>query len=860
MTTRRPLLLALLAVALAAVLVRQRGGLGPPSPPPEPPTPTPTPAFQSPWTTEQEWLVDQIVRDIAETALYMQTRTLPEAQARELEVKATVGPGDAPDTVSVEIPVIDVPLAGPRRFSGRLRLHEHVFDPRVYSGMARELAYGPDYNAGVCLPSLPRKSSEDRRVLEALTDLRAETLFREDKALSHRLETAPDAEAHEQAALLLGAFALRDHAGASTDTRVSLARMAAHLAMARGLTCGEVLGLTGQLAEALLATLVGRERDALDRLDALERSAATRAERAWVRALRLRNTGDWRLARDAKGLSLLEEQEEFRALVMGLDDASASTWLDHRSPSPVPDWGTIALESRALSVETGNRFAVLAPVLQMSEVQAVRTAMGRMPADHAALMAALNERPTRHVTRSSAGAPRVSVLGWGLWADRTQRHLVFELMRLQAYYRYTLGNPGEAAAAVEQSRREFGRLEMYPLVLRAHATNEREYRDAVAAFRELARRSPERLTGGHWELVRQKEDFAPVPRDLPDENLWFRPALPAGTLVDVRWRLSVLAALRGASTDDIGRLRALAPYDRDLADSAAARMPGTHSAAELAAAYGALADYDLFVMGKLADAAYYDADEFRTRQGAMCRLVAERCFFLGYRLAEMGFPDEAATAYQRAFDGAEDRVGAANQSLWLVDYYVDHGQAPKAEKVARAAASTYAERGLYVMARFLEKTGRLREAEEYYRRILDRYERPTRLAGFYYRQARVRGKTEYEARLRDALALAMPDGLESFDQSTLPARPEDGVVVKKENDLTKKFGLKYGNVIVGLDGFRVRDWRQYEAVRDLDLSPKMKIVAWRGASYDDVAAEIWDRQFRVDMEDLKPRVSPPMSR
>ncbi len=855
MTTRRTLLLALLAVALAAVLVQQRGGLGAPSPPPEPPTPTPLPAFQSPWGTEQEWLVDQIVRDVTEMALYMQTRRLPEAQARGLEVKATVRPGDAPDAVLVEIPLVEVPLAGPRRFSGRLRLHEHVFDPRVYAGMARELAYGPDYDVGVCLPPLPRKSSEDRRILQALTDLRTVVLVREDKALSHRLETAPDAEAHEQAALLLGAFALRDHAGASTDTRVALARMAAHLALARGLTCGQVLGLTGQLAEALLATLVGRERDALDRLDVLQRSATTPPERAWIRALRLRNTGDWRLARDEKKLSLLEEREEFRALVLGLDDASASTWLDRRQPEPLPDWATIGLESRAFSVDTGNRYAALAPVLQMAEAQAVLTTMERMPADHAGLLDALNERPTRHVTRSSEGTPRVSVLGWGLWADRTQRHLVFELMRLQAYYRYTLGNPGEAAAAVEQSRRQFGRLEMYPMVLRAHATNEKEYRDAMAAVREFALRSPERLTGGHWDLVREKEDFAPIPRDLPDENLWFRPALPAGTLVDARRRLTVLGALRSASAEDIGRLRALAPYDRDLAEAAVARMPGTHSAAELAAVYGALADYDLFVMGKLADAAYYDADEFRTRQGAMCRLVAERCFFLGYRLAEMGFPDEAATAYQRAFDGAEDRVGAANQSQWLVDYYVDHGQAPRAEKVARAAAGTYAERGLYVMARFLEKTGRMREAEEYYRRILDRYERPTRLAGFYYRQARVRGKTEYEARLRDALALSMPDGLEPLDRSKLPAKPEDGVVVKKENDLTKKFGLKYGNVIVGLDGFRVRDWRQYEAVRDLDLSPKMKLVAWRGASYDDVAVEIWDRQFRVTLEDLKPKAS-----
>jgi len=71
--------------------------------------------------------------------------------------------------------------------------------------------------------------------------------------------------------------------------------------------------------------------------------------------------------------------------------------------------------------------------------------------------------------------------------------------------------PGEARAYAEGARERFGRLELYPMVLRLYAHNADSYRAAMAAARELALRSPERLTAGHWELLRAKVDLGPVP-------------------------------------------------------------------------------------------------------------------------------------------------------------------------------------------------------------------------------------------------------------------------------------------------------------------------------------------------------------
>jgi hypothetical protein len=823
MASKRVLVLVLLLVVLAGVGAWQMGWLATtPAPQPLLPKPSGPPRFEAAWATEEEWLVDRITRHVRELAAFAASGAL-------------VDPGAPP--VKAEA----------------LRFEEHLFSPRAYEPLAKE-ALG----AAAGRPMAAVEDREGARLLAALLDPRTAVLVREDLALSKSLTAEPrDAGAHERAALLLTTFALRDCAGRSTDIRPALVRLTARLALARALRGDAPTGLAGRFAEAALVTLVGRERDALARLDTLEAAARTPAERAWVRALRLRNTGDWRIARDTKGLSLLERLEEFRALLGGQSDGAALAWLDRGRAEDLPDWGAIALDAYSLSVETANRFADVTPMLQLMEAGEVRTALYAAPADGDALLAALNERPGPVVTRGAGGESRVEVLGWGLWADRAQRHLVFGLM--QGYFRYSrmLGMPGEGRAYAERARERFGRLDLYPLVLRLSAHDADTYRTAMAAVRELALRSPERLTAGHWDLVRAKMSFAPLPGDLPDESTWFRPPLPAGTLLEAGWRIRTLPTARAIAAEDLAALRELAPHNVALAVLAADRQPGLQrSAADLAAVYGPLAEFHVGIMGKLADAAWYDTDQFRKRQGALCDLLPDYCFLLGHRLAELGLSDEAAVAYRKGFDGDTDRVGAANRSRWLVDYYFDHGRIHEAEAIAREAAQTYSEMGLFVMARLAERRGRLAEAEEYYRRILDRYDSAQELAGFYFRQARVEKKAAYEPKLRDALARALPAGLEPLDRASLTAPPVDGIVVKEENDNTKKCGIKWGHVIVGLDGYRVRDMRAYAVVRALSQSPRMKLVVWRGTSYDDVEVELWDRWFRVALENLAPVASP----
>ena len=458
------------------------------------------------------------------------------------------------------------------------------------------------------------------------------------------------------------------------------------------------------------------------------------------------------------------------------------------------------------------------------------------------------------MSKDAEGHPQVAVLGWGLWAYRWQRNLIFDVSS-GATQRWMTGQHGEYKAYADQARGRFGRLSMFPLAMRSFAGEDPEvYRKAMAAVRELALHSPELVTGANWEEIREAEAVRAVARDLPNQNTWFHPVLPAGTLLEVGPRLRLAQDLI-ANGAELRALREQAPHNSDLAVFVADRLPvGQRSATDLAAVYGPLVEFNVPAMGALAQASWYDPPDFRKRQRALCEISGEYCLTLGYRLAELGFPDEAAPAYQEGFDRTRDRVTAANKSRWLVDYYFDHGQPRKAEAVAREAASVYSSPGLFVMARLMERMRRLREAEEHYRRIQERYNQSAELAGFYYRRARVDKDASYETRLRDALALALPPGLEPFDRASLPASPRDGVVVKSVNDNTKRYEILWGNVIVAVDGFRVHDYEAYNVVRALSQSPKMKLVVWRGASYDEIDVELWDRLFRVEMETLKPTI------
>ena len=259
-----------------------------------------------------------------------------------------------------------------------------IWFPGVYHEVAAALAQAAGLNAGVA------SKTGDTALLAKLLNGTPETIEQENQVLSGALEkdfTSP--ELHEQAALLLGAFLLRDHSGHFFEIRSPLSRMTAHLAMARFLSRTNSCGVNGQMAEAMLLTLIGDEAPALERLNAIGTNNA--AVIPMVRALRTRNTGDYRPLGEADGLSRIECVEWFSALSDYVAAPVAWSKLSDTQQQTV-DFVRVA-NQEGYSVEIGHQLLRVSVPLELQEIESVYEASHHEKLSRGGLVKALNEMP-----------------------------------------------------------------------------------------------------------------------------------------------------------------------------------------------------------------------------------------------------------------------------------------------------------------------------------------------------------------------------------------------------------------------------------------------------------------------------------
>jgi hypothetical protein len=542
----------LLALALGCGCKRANQASAGPNPKEETKPQSP-PVFQTQFQDESQFIVESVVSDLAEMAFFASRQQLPDPQS--FSVHANEREDSSFGTPAYDLTVILEKGQEPLRFE--LKVEDPIWSAHVYNGITTALA------KYVGLNTLERSQrGVGTALLGNLTDGLAATVERENIKLSMALQNDfNNPVLHEQAAILLGAFALREHSGDFYDIRFPLCRMTAHLSFANFLLGRNLPDINGRIAEAMLLTLMNDQAAAVKELRDIEPTDGTLTN--WVRTLLCRNTSDYRTLTGLVAPSMIERIAWFHGFSKAANPDLA--WI---KIGKLPDFCRVA-EEEGYSVETGNDLLQLSLKLELGEISAVYEISQGRKLTQAELVTVLNQTPEPFYATEGTSAVPVRVIGWGLWALFFQHHLGHTLMHNFNILTQKQGLPDDARSFSTRMDQTFGGLRLYPFVRRFNCTDVESYHLSVDDCYKLTLQVPHLVPAMCWNYICYEVPFAQqyTPYDSLHVNEWHKHNPPPGTAYNPKPRLNHPSLIsRSDAAERLTKLHELAPYDVDISD------------------------------------------------------------------------------------------------------------------------------------------------------------------------------------------------------------------------------------------------------------------------------------------------------
>ena len=782
--------------------------------------------LQPDWEHESHWLVDEVVRDIAEMLALTKQGA---AGLDDLKVETR------PQADSTTRFTFQAGGKGLKRVEGEIELKNHLWSVEHFGPFASQLVSAWDISPGAA----PEKPS---LLPELLTDPDTSMLIREGARVSKDLNASPNrAASHEEAALLMTMLAHREAAGPLSDSRPALCRAAAHLALAEAFRGSAAPGTCRVLSEALMAACMGREADALARADQLPEELA-----AWQRAIRMRANGDYRLLPNPVAATRLEQISYARAAAESAGNHLLAEFVQTEYVPKIADWHRIGL-SEPFSVQEGHLFASDSVQAELtSSAAAFRAIHLEEPKSLDALVQALNTPRQRAVLRDDE-APRIQVLGWSDWAAFQQRHLMNALSATDYFFEKLWGVHDAVAELHQVATQQLKDLDLFWKYL-GFGYDETETQERENAFVEKISRHPEWETAGHWaQMLRYSHNQGRRFR-MPAASRWFRGGWIFGTTMEYVDRAVTLSSMPDFGATQPAALAALAPshYRILLSTADNSGLPRQEAYEKY---FAKIADYQIRPARLLAEQVKHDPVAYAEAMERVAKIDADTWIDLAKHFAETGREKEAADAFAQGFLKAHDRVRVANNSAWPAQYYLDKGDQSSALEIAEDAAETYSNVGLQTAVHVMVALEKWDKALEYASGMAERY---GDTGGLMMLLANHHDKDPRLAKAYQQLQAALfPNRMKKVTLEDFKDAAVSGVEITSTSYELNRHSIREGEVIVALDGIQVENQQQYFAVRGMKPDAPLQLILWNGSEYREIEASVPDRRFGCDLGDYQ---------
>ena len=799
------------------------------------------PYFKTSFQDESQFIVESILTDVTEMACFAKTHTVPNGLSVDAE-EAAASVLDAPTYhVTIRVPG--------KTLNSDLHIDRPIWAPEVYTDIGRSV-----FNAlQLKNEAAPADKAADTDFIKSLLELTAVNIESENEKLSAELERKfTDPKLHERAAMLLGAFALRETPDWFSDVREPLCRMTAHLAMAQLLANGSAYSSSGTVADALSYTLMDNQIDAVAKARMFDTNQPGLA--AWSRIIYARNTKDYRPLEVTSGRSLAETFEYFRATCLCLYPEQAWEALPDTIKTNYTDPCRI-LGTTEESIELGHVLWHIHVPLVLKEFRSVYEMVRPASVRKDSLADLLNAPPERCLTQERDATTRVHVIGWGQWAAYFQAHLCNAISDNFNFLQNRYGSPETAADYISNYDKTLSGLNLYPFLRRADCTNEATYKASIDQCYPASEKAPQLFSAYAWNLICYPVDFAEFyqPYPSPHINDWFKHNPPPDTAYDSEWRREQPNILdRPDAIQHLEWMHEKAPYSWwPVGALLRVKFKDSPTFEQEEALLRPVLDYDARSMSKLAGQIENNPVAYEKLMLQAAGHIPCAYLYLGHYFAQRGQDAKAIQYLKKGMDFDRDAVRAASYAGELMKLYLKQGRKPAAAELVGRAAEVYSYDGLKSKADYLEAEGRYGEAVKIYDDIEASYGPQKETLKFLMRANAKLGDATFDHVIKSHMTSFFPDGIENVTLSSFTGPPTDGVLISEVNAETAKANLSRGTIIVALNGIRVHNFDQYTYARDVLKASELNLIVWQNEQYRQITANPPNRKFGVRMPDFK---------